>query len=106
MHPFAMTAELDTLLINRNWQIRIPPLIFVFISYGLLGYVDDMLKIKRHNNEGISIKIKFIVQLLIAIVFYFIYKYNGGLTDLTISLFGFKLQMGYFFGIFILFLLV
>lgn len=91
-----------SLKFNHNLVI----LVFVFISYALLGYVDDMLKIKRHNNEGISIKIKFIVQLLIAIVFYFIYKYNGGLTDLTISLFGFKLQMGYFFGVFILFLLV
>ena len=81
-------------------------LMFVFMSYGLLGYIDDKLKIKYHNNEGLSIKIKFIIQLLIAIVFYFIYKYNGGLTDLTISLFGIKIQLGYFFGLFILFLLV
>jgi len=34
------------------------------------------------------------------------YKYNSGLTDLTVSLFGFRIQLGYFFGIFILFLLV
>ena len=90
--------------INYNHNLII--LLFVFISYALLGFIDDYLKIKRNNNEGLSIIIKFIAQLVIAIVFYIIYKYNGGLTDLTISLFGFKLQLGYFFGIFILFLLV
>lgn len=90
--------------ININHNLLI--LIIVFLSYALLGFVDDYLKIKFHNNKGLSIKIKFIIEVLIAIVFYAIYKYNGGLTDLTISLFGFKLQLGYFFGLFILFLLV
>ncbi len=91
-----------SLNINHNLLI----LIIVFLSYALLGFVDDYLKIKFHNNKGLSIKIKFVIEVLIAIVFYTIYKYNGGLTDLTISLFGFKLQLGYFFGLFILFLLV
>ena len=92
----------NSISLNHNLII----LIFVFLAYALLGFVDDYLKLKYKNNEGLSITVKFIIQLLIAIVFYVIYKYNGGLTDLTISLFGFKLQLGYFFGIFILFLLV
>ena len=88
--------------INHNLIITI----FVFLSYALLGFIDDYLKIKKHNNDGLSIKVKFILQLLIAIIFYSIYKYNGGLTDVTISFFGIKIQLGYFFGVFILFLLV
>ena len=90
--------------LNMNHNLII--LIFVFLSYGILGLIDDIIKIKKHNNEGLSIKIKFTIQVLIALVFYIISKYNGGLTDLTISLFGLKIQLGYFFGIFILFLLV
>ena len=88
--------------INHNLIITI----FVFLSYAILGFIDDYLKIKKHNNDGLSIKVKFVLQLIIAIIFYSIYKYNGGLTDVTISLFGIKIQLGYFFGIFILFLLV
>ena len=88
--------------INHNLIITV----FVFLSYALLGFIDDYLKVKKHNNDGLSVKVKFILQLLIAIIFYSIYKYNGGLTDVTISLFGIKIQLGYFFGIFILFLLV
>ena len=78
--------------INHNLII----VIFVFLAYAVLGFIDDILKIKYHNNKGLSSKIKFVIQLIIAIVFYIIYKYNGGLTDLTISLFGFRLQLGYF----------
>ncbi len=88
--------------INHNLII----MVVVFLSYGAIGFLDDFLKIKYHNNKGLSIKIKFILQLLIAIIFYIIYKYNGGLTDLTISLFGFKMQLGFFFGLFVLFILV
>ena len=88
--------------INHNLIITV----FVFLSYALLGFIDDYLKVKKHNNDGLSVKVKFILQLLIAIIFYSIYKYNGGLTDVTISLFGIKIQLGYFFGMFILFLLV
>ena len=88
--------------LNHNLIITI----FVFLAYALIGFIDDYLKIKLHNNDGLSMKSKFLLQLIIAIIFYIIYKYNGGLTDLTISLFGFKIQLGYFFGIFILFLLV
>ena len=78
--------------LNLNHNLII--LIIVFLSYALLGFIDDYLKIK------------FVIEVIIAIIFYSIYKYNGGLTDVTISLFGFKLQLGYFFGLFILFLLV
>ncbi|MBQ3021135.1 MAG: phospho-N-acetylmuramoyl-pentapeptide-transferase [Bacilli bacterium] len=91
-----------SLELNHNLIITL----IVFVAYGLIGFLDDYLKIRRKNNSGLSIKVKFILELIIAITFYVIYKYNGGLTDLTISLFGLKIQLGYLFGLFILFLLV
>jgi len=91
-----------SLNINHNLIITV----FVFLAYALLGLLDDYLKVKKHNNDGLSTKVKFILQLIIAIVFYSIYKYNGGLTDLTVSLFGIEIELGFFFGVFILFLLV
>lgn len=80
--------------------------IFVFLSYALLGFIDDFLKIKFHNNKGLSTMTKFVAQLLIAVVFYTIYKHNGGTTTLEITLINFKWDMGWFYGLFILFLLV
>lgn len=80
--------------------------IFVFLGYALLGFIDDFLKIRYHNNKGLSTMTKLVAQLLIAVVFYTIYKHNGGTTSLEITLFKFKWEMGWLYGIFILFLLV
>lgn len=80
--------------------------IFVFISYAILGFIDDYKKIRFHNNKGLSSISKLVVQIFIALVFYTIYKHNGGTTSLEVSLFGIKWEMGFLYGLFILFLLV
>jgi len=79
---------------------------FVFVSYSLLGFVDDYLKIKEHNNGGLSIIQKLIVQVLIALVFFYIYMRSGGSTVLAITSLNIEIDLGWTYGLFILFLLV
>ena len=81
-------------------------LLFVFIAYAFLGFVDDFLKIKCKNNVGIPISTKFVAQMVIAIVFFYIFMSNGGKSVLEISSLGINLKLGWVFGLFILFLLV
>ncbi|MBQ7240034.1 MAG: phospho-N-acetylmuramoyl-pentapeptide-transferase [Bacilli bacterium] len=90
--------------IQMNYNLFI--IIFVFLSYGLLGFYDDFKKIIFHDNKGLSIKIKFVLQLIIAVVFYLIYHKFGGTSTLEVSLFNFKVDLGVFYTLFILFLLV
>ena len=81
-------------------------LIFVFISYAVLGGVDDYIKIKQKNNKGISIFTKFLLQMVIALVFFYIFMKNGGEPTLAISFLHLEIPMGWAFGLFILFMLV
>ena len=81
-------------------------LIFVFLSYGVLGFIDDFLKVKYHNNDGLSIGVKFLLQTAIAVVFYIIYRNNGGDSNLVISSLGINVSLGWAFGLFILLVLV
>ncbi len=81
-------------------------LVIVFLLYGLLGFIDDYKKLKYKNNKGLSIITKLIFQLFIAVIFYVIYKSNGGTSTLELSFFNLKIPMGWIFGFFILFLLV
>ena len=81
-------------------------LIFVFISYALLGFIDDYLKLRFKNNKGISITTKFLMQMGIALVFFYIFMKNGGEPVLWITSIGLSINMGWLFGIFILFVLV
>lgn len=81
-------------------------LIFVFLAYGALGFIDDFLKVKYHNNNGLSIGVKFLLQTIIAVVFYVIYRNNGGDSNLVISSLGINISLGWAFGLFILLVLV
>ena len=80
-------------------------LIFVFLAYGALGFIDDFLKVKYHNNDGLSIGVKFLLQTVIAVIFYIIYRNNGGDSNLVISSLGINVSLGWVFGLFILLVL-
>lgn len=62
----ALLAFKGSIVISSNLVI----VIFVFLSYALLGFIDDFLKIRYHNNKGLSTLTKLVAQLLIAVVFY------------------------------------
>jgi len=81
-------------------------LVFVFLSYAFLGFIDDWLKVRYHNNDGLRITTKFLLQMCIALVFFYIFMKNGGEPVLRISSLNLVLPMGWSFGLFILFLLV
>jgi len=81
-------------------------ILFVFISYALLGFLDDFLIIKRHNNEGLTEIQKLCGQLIIALIFFYIFMRSGGKPILDIHTLGIQIDMGWFYGIFLLFLLV
>ena len=92
----------DSIEISHNLII----LIFVFLAYAALGFVDDYLKIKYHNNKGLSIMAKLLIQMIIALIFFYIFMSNGGQSDLVISSLGITIPLGWTFGLFILFMLV
>lgn len=81
-------------------------LVFVFIAYGILGFVDDYLIIKKQNNVGLKLVTKLITQTLIALVFYIIYINNGGEPTLVISSLNISINLGWLYGLFILLVLV
>ena len=90
-----------SITMNHNLFI----LIFVFLAYAFLGFIDDYLKIKFKNNAGISITTKFLLQMAIALVFFYVFMKNGGEPVLWITSIGISIDMGWLFGIFILFVL-
>jgi phospho-N-acetylmuramoyl-pentapeptide-transferase len=51
------------------------------LVFGLIGFVDDYAKVKKHQNEGLKAKQKFVLQLAAAVVFLCIMRYEGLLTD-------------------------
>ena len=50
------------------------------LCFGLIGFVDDYRKVRQHQNEGLTAKQKFLLQLLAAVVFLCLMRYEGLLT--------------------------
>lgn len=51
------------------------------LCFGLIGFVDDYRKVRQHQNEGLTAWQKFVLQLLAAIVFLSLMRYEGLLTN-------------------------
>ncbi len=81
-------------------------IIFTFLSYGLLGFIDDYLIIKRDNNRGLNEATKLLFQLIIAIVFFYLFMLAGNEPLLWIHSLNIKLNIKWFYGVFILLVLV
>lgn len=80
--------------------------LFIFLAYALIGFIDDFLIIKRKNNIGLTEIQKLVLQGLVALVFYFIYMHSGAEAVLEIHTLGITINMGWFYAIFIMFMLL
>lgn len=95
------------LLLNKiEFSSNLFIVMFVFLSYALLGFIDDYLIIKRKNNEGLTEFQKLAGQILIALIFFFIYMKSGAEPILEVYTLGIEINLGWFYGIFLLFMLV
>ena len=81
-------------------------ILLVFIGYAIIGFLDDYLSQKKKNNEGLTTVQKLFLQVLIALGFFYLYMKNGGQTALVVSTLGINIEMSWFYGVFLLFILV
>ena len=67
IHMLRSGFETDTLLV-----------LMLTAGFGLVGFADDYLKIRKHQSEGLNPKQKLLLQLILTIVFAFlVYQYTG-----------------------------
>ncbi|RCW70803.1 phospho-N-acetylmuramoyl-pentapeptide-transferase [Saliterribacillus persicus] len=81
-------------------------LLFVLLGYGLLGFLDDYIKVVKKRNLGLTSKQKLIGQILIAIVFYVVLKMQNFDTSIGIPGTAFDIELGWFYAVLIIVMLV
>ena len=72
-------------------------------GYGLIGFIDDYIIVIKRDNEGLRPKQKFIMQLLLAIIFFIIYRNNVSL-DITIPIIKVVLPLSWLYSILVFFM--
>ena len=50
--------------------------LFVLVSLGILGFLDDYLKIKQKHHQGIAARTKLLIQITISVVAYYAIQYS------------------------------
>jgi len=101
---------LGTVLWADLKNVYILTVIFISLSLGMLGFIDDLLKIKLKNSRGLNSKLKFLGQVLISLLAIFIlsrYSDHQYLNNLYFPFFkNIVLPMGIFFIPFTLLVIV
>ena len=104
--PTIISTIILILMNKLSYTSNLFIIMFVFVAYALLGFIDDYLIIKRHNNIGLTEKQKLFGQILIAVIFFYIFMRSGRSTVLDIHTLGIRIDLGWGYGLLILFLLV
>lgn len=85
-------------------DVKIQIVILSYLGYSFIGFVDDFLIVVKKNNDGLSAKMKFLMQTVLAIIIFLMYRGIAS-TSILIPLINIELDLGifYFFLIMIMF---
>lgn len=84
-------------------DLKMIVILLSFAGYGLIGFIDDYIIVIKRDNEGLRPKQKFIMQLLLAIIFFIIYRNNVSL-DITIPIIKVVLPLSWLYSILVFFM--
>ena len=79
-------------------------ILFVILIYGIIGFLDDFLKIFRQINEDLNLGKKMALQIIAGLLFYFIHVLPSGTDSLVIG--GLTIHLSVFYVLFVLFWIV
>ncbi|MDG5470201.1 phospho-N-acetylmuramoyl-pentapeptide-transferase [Jeotgalibacillus sp. ET6] len=100
---------ITTLAVGALWNIlnvTMFLLLMVTITFGILGFLDDFIKVVMKRNLGLTSLQKLIGQIVIAIIFYFIFQANGFSSVITIPFTNVEFNLGVIYVGFVIFWLV
>ena len=98
----AVVVSFLVALFSKQLTNNVGMVLFILVLYGLVGFLDDFLKVFRKINEGLNPKQKLALQLLGGVIFYLFSERGGDM----LSVFGYQVHLGIFYIIFALFWLV
>lgn len=92
---FVLTPVAVTLLMYPGTlgDLQVMIVMLAYVGYGLIGFLDDYIIVIRQDNEGLRPRTKFLLQLLLAVVFFLMYRQDAT-TDIIIPFFETVIPLG------------
>jgi phospho-N-acetylmuramoyl-pentapeptide-transferase len=105
-----LSISVTTLVMTNKFSstpsVEIFLLLLVTIGYGLLGFLDDFIKVVMKRNLGLTSRQKLVGQLIIAIIFFIIIIQHDFSTVVNVPGTDLSYDLGWFYIIFLVFMLV
>lgn len=80
------------------FDLNVGIILLAYVGYGLIGFIDDFIIVVKKNNEGLKPAHKFLMQSILAIVFFVLYSSNSS-TEIWIPLVNVSFDLGIFYFI-------
>ncbi|SDI66382.1 phospho-N-acetylmuramoyl-pentapeptide-transferase [Natribacillus halophilus] len=78
--------------LDVNYQIWL--LLLVTVAFGIVGFLDDFIKVVLKRNLGLNSKQKLLAQLLVAVIFYVVLRQYEFSTAVEVPGLGFSVDIG------------
>lgn len=87
----------------QNFEVYIL-LIYITLSFFIIGYIDDMLIVVKKKNDGLSPKKKLLMQIIFSLIFYILLKLiYSNVEYLYIPYFKINFYLSFIYAFFIIF---
>ena len=99
---------IPVLLLTRLYNFYLYMGILTLLGFGLIGFIDDFLKVRGHSSKGLRGKYKFVVQSLIALFVSAVLYFHDKSLGLVVIPFvkDYYLNLGPYFIIFAAFIII
>lgn len=93
-----------TIIYPTSWaQPRIALLYLAYLAYGLIGFWDDIKIIIEKKNDGLSPRLKFLLQLILAVAFYLVYRSSAS-SEILIPFTSIQIDLGWLYVLLVFFM--
>lgn len=103
---FVLVPLIVMLVLNPAAYLKMDVLIVMlaYVGYAVIGFIDDFLIVVKKNNDGLKPGLKFLMQSVLAVVFYLMYQ-SFASTAIEIPVVHISIELGflYFVLVFLMF---
>ena len=73
---FILAAAISC-IIMLNHSFKGMMLLYLSVSFGVIGFVDDYIKVVKKQNQGFTAKQKFLLQAVLSVVYVLLLEFTG-----------------------------
>lgn len=94
-----LIAFLMAVLVMFTFDREIGMILLMTMGFGIIGFIDDYIKVVKHHNEGLNVAQKWFAQCAVALAFVLWMAFSGYSTELVIPFTSVSWNLSWFYWV-------